>query len=118
MHAGEVIIPIMFFAAIFGVFYLYITARHKERMALIESGADASVFFAGKENRKKILSWWTLKLALFFIGIGFGFLVGNILAETTTLEEPVCYFASIFVFGGVGLLVYYLYEKNTLRVDE
>jgi len=119
MHAGEIIIPLVFFASIFGVFYLYFTARHKERMFLIEKGADASLFYSKHgQDRRKSLSWWTLKLALFLIGIGFGILAGNILAVTTNLQEEVCYFTSIFVFGGVGLLVYYLYEKNSLKEEE
>lgn len=119
MHNGEVFIPIVFFLALFGAFYLYMTARHKERMALIEKGADPSFFYAGRKmNRKQILSWWTLKLALFIIGVSVGILVGNILAETTTLQEEVCYFSSILMFGGLGLLAYYLYEKSQLRFFE
>lgn len=114
MNAGEVLVPIVIFIVLFGVFYLYITARHKERMALIDKGADASLFYASQRNRKG-MSWWTLKLALFLIGVGFGVLVGNILAATTTLEEGVCYVTSILVFGGVGLLMYYLYERNALK---
>ncbi len=42
MHAEEILIPIVFFGAIFGIFYLYITARNKERLSMIEKGADAS----------------------------------------------------------------------------
>jgi hypothetical protein len=119
MHFSEALIPIFMFAALFGVFYLYITARHKERMSLIEKGADASLFYASKNKPiRGVFSMWTLKLALFLIGVGFGVLVGNILAVTTGLEEAVCYLTSILVFGGSGLLVYYLYEKNMLREYE
>jgi len=76
------------------------------------------VFYSGRrQNRRQALSWWTLKIALFLNGIGFGILRDNILGVTTNLQEEVCYFTSIFVFGGAGLLVYWLYEKNVLKED-
>ena len=116
MNNGEIFIPLVLFAALFGIYYLYISARHKERMALIEKGADASLFYANKKmSKREMLSWWTLKLALFLIGVGFGVFIGNVLAATTKLEEGVCYVTSILIFGGIGLLIYYLYEKNSLR---
>jgi len=36
METGAVIIPIAFFGVIFGIFYLYVSSRNKERLALIE----------------------------------------------------------------------------------
>ena len=47
MGSELIIIPIIF-GAIFGVFYLYFSTRNKERLALIEKGADASIFMKGK----------------------------------------------------------------------
>ena len=38
MNAGEVIVPVVIFLVIFGIFYLYYSSRNKERMALIEKG--------------------------------------------------------------------------------
>ena len=54
MGSELIIIPIIF-GAIFGVFYLYFSTRNKERLALIEKGADASIFMKGKGHtaRKK-----------------------------------------------------------------
>lgn len=119
MPFGEVFIPIVLFVVFFGVFYLYITARHKERMALIESGADPNLFVRAQRMKgKRYLSWWTLKLALFLIGVSFGIIIGNILAETTLLQTEVCYFSSIMLFGGLGLMVYYLYEKSQLTGED
>jgi len=40
---------IAFFATIFGIYYVSVTTRNKERMALIDKGADASLFNTGKE---------------------------------------------------------------------
>ena len=43
----EVLIPISFFLAVFGIIYLFLSTRNKERLALIEKGADASIFMKG-----------------------------------------------------------------------
>lgn len=119
MHTGEIFIPIVLMLVFFGMFYLYITARHKERMALIESGADPNLFMRAKRlHGKRFLSWWVLKIALFFIGVGVGIIVGNILETYTRLQPEVCYFSSILLFGGFGLLTYYLYEKSQLAYDD
>ena len=41
---GEIVILIGLFSVVFGIAYLYFSTRNKERMALIEKGADASIF--------------------------------------------------------------------------
>jgi len=43
MHEG-IVIPASLFLTIFGIVYLYFSTRNKERLALIEKGADASNF--------------------------------------------------------------------------
>ena len=49
--AATAITFIAFFAAMFGVMYVYYSTRHKERLALIEKSADASLFNTGKGAR-------------------------------------------------------------------
>ena len=44
----EILIPISFFLAVFGVIYLFLSTRNKERLALIEKGADATARVAKK----------------------------------------------------------------------
>ena len=44
----EVAVLAIIFGSIFGVFYLYFSTRNKERLALIEKGADAKIFASGK----------------------------------------------------------------------
>lgn len=39
-----VIVMAIIFGTLFGIVYLFISARHKERLSLIEKGADASIF--------------------------------------------------------------------------
>ena len=107
MQAGEVIIPIFLFAVIFGIFYVYITARNKERMSMIEKGADASMFVT-KRNYYAL----TLKIGMLLVGVALGILVGSLIDEYTTLPEPVGYFSMIFLFGGIALIVNSLMEKK------
>jgi len=100
MHTGEILIPIAFFGAIFGIFYLYITARNKERLSMIEKGADASMF-----STKRKYYAMTLKVGMLLIGVALGILVGSIIDQYTMLEEEVGYFSMIFLFGGLALVI-------------
>ncbi len=90
-----------FFGSIFGISYFYFTTRNRERLALIEKNADASIFKTEPVNIFRKLS---IKLGMLLIGGGFGVLVGNILVVTTRLEEPVAYMSMIFMFAGFGLI--------------
>ena len=97
----DILIPLIIFSAIFGVIYVYLTTRNKERLALIERGADASLFNSG---RKRGMGSIVLNLALLAIGIGVGVLVGAGLNQGG-MNEDVSFPASIFIFGGLGLVV-------------
>lgn len=108
MNVGEVIIPVVIFLVIFGIFYLYFSSRNKERMALIEKGADASIFYGPRtEGSGK----WVLTVGILAIGISVGVLVGYLL-ESAGMDDDTAYPASIFLFGGVGLVVAYFLSKR------
>tara|TARA_R110002073_G_scaffold57778_4_gene146625 strand:+ start:16914 stop:17249 length:336 start_codon:yes stop_codon:yes gene_type:complete len=107
MHPEEVLIPLAFFAAIFGIFYLYITARNKERLSMIEKGADASMF-----TSKRNFYAMTLKVGMLLVGIALGILIGSLIDEYTNLPEEVGYFSMIFLFGGIALITNALMEKK------
>lgn len=113
MGSEVVIIPTIF-AVIFGVFYLYYSSRNKERMALIEKGADASIFYA--DNRKLTPVWRVvvLNLALLGIGIGIGIFIASILVSMG-IDDEVAYPGTIFLMGGIGLLVSFFMTKKLLE---
>src|SRR4030095_13207478 len=95
----EVLIPMTMFICAFGILYVYFTTRHKERLTLIEKGADPALF-----QSKKNWGNTSMRIGMFLVGISLGILTGNILSETTTLKEEVAYFSMIFLFGGVSLI--------------
>lgn len=111
MHAGEVIIPIALFGSIFGIFYLYITSRNKERLALIEKGADASIFNIGKRTGS---SWKVivLNLAFLLMGIGAGVFIASLLETYTTMDDNAVYPALVFLMAGIGLYVGFTQTKK------
>jgi Na+/H+-dicarboxylate symporter len=112
--AESILIPLIVFSSIFGIFYVWISTRNKERMALIEKGADASLFATKKKNFSNL----TLKLGMLAIGIGIGILMGSLLDTYTTLQEEVSYFSMIFLFAGLFLVANVYIEKKDKRESE
>ena len=99
----EILVPIALFATIFGIVFIAVTAKNNERLALIDKGLDASIF---KDANNLHGRYVALKLGLLAIGVALGLIVGNILEEVG-MNDEVAYFAMIFLFGGLSLLVYY-----------
>jgi hypothetical protein len=108
-----VIVFIALFAAVFGIVYLYYTTRHKERLALIEKGADASLFNTGKDS-KSTLNWskFTLKVGMLAIGIAAGILIAALLASANFIDEDALYPSMIFFFGGLSLVLFYVIDRK------
>jgi ABC-type Fe3+-siderophore transport system permease subunit len=111
---GPTIAFIALFATVFGIFYVYIITRNKERMALIEKGADASLFNTGKEGHKFSFSWgkFTLKAGMLFMGIALGIMAGAILSNAGILNEDANYPSMIFFFGGLSLVLFYVIDRK------
>ena len=109
------IIFIALFATIFGIMYVHYTTRNKERMALIEKGADASLFNTGKEGVRFNFSWgkFTLKIGMLFMGIALGILAGAILTNSGILDEDANYPAMILLFGGLSLVLFYVIDRKS-----
>ena len=83
-------------------------------MALIEKGAEASIFFTGKKGSagKMIL----LNLALLLMCVGIAIFIGSML-EGMGLDEDVAYPGSIFLMAGVGLLAGFFLTKKMEKED-
>lgn len=104
---------IALFATVFGIMYLHFTTRNKERMALIEKGADASLFNLGKERKNLVQgSRLAFKTGVFLMGIGLGVIFGSICNSTGLLPEESAYFSMILLFGGLSLVIFHLADKK------
>jgi hypothetical protein len=107
----ETLIPIAFFLAVFGILYVYFTTRNRERMAMIDKGADPALFQRKQSGSKGS----SIKAGLFLVGVAMGILMGNVLEVTTSLDEEVAYFSMIFLFSGASLVIYYLFIERKAK---
>lgn len=104
---------ISFFLIVFGIFYLFFSTRNKERLALIEKGADASIFMSPKAE--KAAPFWKiliLNLALLLMGIGAGIMTGGILDTSLNVPFDIAMPGSIFLLAGTGLLIGFFLTKK------
>jgi len=108
--------PILVLLIIFGTLLtiVYLGIRRKERMAMMERGVDPSIFHT--PSKKNTMS---LKYGILLVGVALGILMGKFLATTAAFmyEEEVAYFSMIFLFGGLGLLIYHFLSKKIKEED-
>ncbi len=111
---GVLVAFIAFFATVFGIYYVSVSTRNKERMALIDKGADASLFNTGKEGQNPLFNWnkVTLKFGMLFMGVGLGIIAGAILESMQVMEVGANYTSMIFLFGGFSLVLFYLIDRK------
>ncbi len=106
-------VMLIIFGTIFGIFYLFISSRNKERMALIEKGADASIFYGTKKNR--VTPVWKviiLNLSLLLMGIGLGIFIAGFLRQSLNLDAEIAFPGSIFLMAGTGLFIGFNMTNN------
>lgn len=108
-----ILVPLAFFAMIFGIVYVVITSRNRERLLLIEKGADPKLF----ESVKKTSTGGILKWALLLVGIGIGIFLATLLVDAG-MNEPASYFAMICLFGGAGLVVSYKIDQKANKMTD
>lgn len=117
-EAMAIFIMLIIFGTLFGIFYLYISTRNKERLALIEKGADAGIFVKGKRGNNNPAPFWKvfiLNLAVLLMGIGLGTLIAMILSSSLNLsyeDADAIYPGVIFLTAGAGLFVGFTLTKK------
>ncbi len=92
------LIPTLVFVFLMFAFIM----KNKERMAMIEKGL-VPIPEAKKERPTN-----NIKSAFMASGVGFGVLVGHLLQKYVDMEDPFGYLSMAFLFGGIGLIIYYL----------
>ncbi|TMU50576.1 DUF6249 domain-containing protein [Flagellimonas algicola] len=111
--AEAILIPISFFLVVFAICYLYFSTRNKERLALIEKGVDASIFFKSKDDSE--LSTWKIVLinfAVLLMSIGIAIFLGSSMVNGLDLDEEIAFPGTIFLMSGVGLMVGFFITKR------
>ena len=117
-QAMAIFIMLIIFGSIFGIFYLYLSTRNKERLALIEKGADAGIFAKGRRGDNSPAPFWKvfiLNLAVLLMGIGLGTLIAMILSSSLDLnydDADAIYPGVIFLTAGAGLFVGFTLTKK------
>lgn len=109
---SEVIIMPIIFGVLFGIVYLFISSRHKERLALIEKGADASIFYSNKKTTSPIWKVLVVNLAMILMGIGVGIFIAGILHYNLGVDAEVAYPGTIFTLAGMGLFTGFKFSQK------
>lgn len=108
---SEIIIFTIIFGFLFSVFYLFISSRHKERLALIEKGAEASIFYSKDRKATPIWKVIVINISTLAMGIGIGIFVAGILIETG-MDPDIAGPGAGFFMAGLGLFTgFYLTKK-------
>ena len=103
----EVIITIVAFAALFGIAYVFLMTRHRERMTMLERGVEASVFAPPRKSYSL-----TLKIGMLSVGIALGILAGNLLHGHYGMGEEWAILSMVFLLGGLALIANFLIERK------
>jgi Na+/H+ antiporter NhaA len=107
----EVLVPLSFFALIFGIFYI----RNRENMALIERGINPRL------TQTRQTHFASLKLGLLIAGAGIGLLLAYFIDYNMAIaaagkdlpgDRHTIYFAMLGICGGIGLVLSYFIEKK------
>ncbi|MGD9897635.1 MAG: DUF6249 domain-containing protein [Calditrichaceae bacterium] len=108
---AEILVPLTFFISVSVVIYQYFRNRHIEKMSIIEKGI-------GGDELKHLLGHYKknsnnlnlVKIGIILIGIGLAILIGNFMPEDSNEQVTL---SLIFLFPGLGLLIFYhFFQKN------
>ena len=96
-----VLVIVLVLMSIVAIFYLYITAKNRERLALIEKGMNPNL------SRS---DFW-LQVGIIGAGISAGLVVGDLMPRST--YGPLL----AILFAGAGLVIYNVLRKSRMRRD-
>jgi hypothetical protein len=97
---------IFFFSTVFGLFYVYFSTRHRERMNMIDKGLAPGLHRPMADHLR------TLKNGLLLIGLGLGCVAGHLFersAMPSDGDNPMPYFVGMAIFGGLALVLFYAF---------
>ena len=113
MDSEVVILPLMF-AAIFGIVYITVASRHRQRMAMIEKGLDP-----GNLNGREI-PFRGLRNGMFMMAVGLGLFLGYLMdthmvgygPDGDMGDTPLPYFIMVLLCGGLALVLHHFIVRR------
>lgn len=103
----HIVITVSAFAGVFGIVYVFLITRYRERMAMIERNVDASLFIARNGSISP-----TLKFGMLFVGVAIGIIAAEFMHDYHGFSQGVSFFSMIFLFGGISLILNFLIERK------
>jgi hypothetical protein len=106
----DAIVSITLFAAVFGMVYVFLITRHRERMIILEKSIDYPFPVTNFNNI-------TLKLGMLLVGLAISFLIIYVV-EACGIHSDAINVAMVCLFGGISLIASYLIveKKNKQQV--
>ena len=97
-----ILVIVLVLMSIVAIFYLYITAKNRERLALIERGMNPNL------SRS---DFW-IQVGIIGGGVAGGLMFSELIPHST--------YGPLFaiLFAGAGLVIYNIYRKAKLRRDD
>ena len=120
----ELAVFISFLATGLAAFYYYMNTRHKERMALIDSGADASLFYSSKKKPQGGMISFFLGLGIVSVSLSMGILLALFLERLLRAidgysgDYEEVYVIMVFLSIGTGLIISYFVIKKLIKKEE
>ena len=113
---GPIVVFIVFASAV-AALIVYLLVRNKERMALIEKGVSLADLQGDLRARQsKLYPLTSLKWGLLAAFVGIGLFVADWMDHTLDVGDSI-YFASMLIFGGLALVIFYFIASKKLRSE-
>lgn len=106
MNMENILVPIALFAAIFGIVYISVSSKHRQRMAMIDKGLTPADFLERADPFR------SLKMGMVAVGVGIGLLVGYLFQLSTMDDNPLPYFVAVTICGGAALIGHYFIVRR------
>jgi hypothetical protein len=113
--------PVLTVLIVFGsiglIIWRWIDTRHRERIAMIEKGVTPADF-KGLPVREMLKAnpLSSLKWGLLASFVGVGLIVANLLDRSYYFSDSI-YLASMLVFGGVALIIFYFIAARKAKQE-
>lgn len=114
MNPTETLVPIAMFAMVFGIVYITVSSKHRQRMAMIEKGLDL------ESLKEREVPFRTLRNGLVLVGVGLGLFFGYLLdsrmpgygVNGDMGDTPLPYFMMVLLCAGIALIVHHFIVRR------